>query len=99
MDYEDETYLVHAVVTIQENMEDCAASLCFIDDRTGSIIKQVPLPTWAQVIINSFLFVGSLIHSFVCFFVFSLLDLIFFFFFFFREQLTQCIMSWTVLFT
>ena len=55
-------------------MEDCAASLCFIDDRTGSIIKQVPLPTWAQVIINSFLFVGSLIHSFVCFFVFPSLN-------------------------
>ena len=51
VDYENELDLLYAVVTLRdpsrdENME---ASLYFVNDKTGDIMKKVPLPTWRAV--------------------------------------------------
>ena len=51
VDYENELDLLYAVVTLRdpsrdENME---ASLYFVNDKTGDILKKVPLPTWRAV--------------------------------------------------
>ena len=49
LDYENEVELLYAVVTLPTGSEDTRALLCFMDDRTGRITKEVPLPTWKPV--------------------------------------------------
>ena len=50
VDYENELDLLHAVVTLPSRDGDgTEAWFCFLDDRTGEIIKKVSLPTWKTV--------------------------------------------------
>ena len=40
--------LVYAIVTLPAG-DDTVALLLFIDDKTGDVLKKVPIPTWQQV--------------------------------------------------
>ncbi|XP_019855873.1 PREDICTED: DDB1- and CUL4-associated factor 17-like isoform X1 [Amphimedon queenslandica] len=48
LDYENETNLLYAVITVPEG-EQTIAFLCFLDDKTGAVTKKVPLPTWSPI--------------------------------------------------
>ena len=51
MDYENETDLLYAVVTLPDSTSDdnMQSNLYFINERNGSVLKTVPLPTWEPV--------------------------------------------------
>ena len=66
VDYENELDLLYAVVTLRdpsrdENME---ASLYFVNDKTGDILKKVPLPTWRAVSL-ALCCTGGIKHKFI----------------------------------
>lgn len=46
VDYENEIDLLHVVVTLPEGQDGTQAKLCFIDEPTGKVVKEVLLPTW-----------------------------------------------------
>ena len=54
MDYENETDLLYAVVTLPDPSSESGmqCSLYFIDEKKGSVLKTVPLPTWEPVSLN-----------------------------------------------
>ena len=51
VDYENELDLLYAVVTLRDPSceGNMAASLFFVHDKTGDLLKKVPLPTWKPV--------------------------------------------------
>ena len=51
MDYENELELLYAVVTLSDPSREgnLEASLYFINDKTGDLLKKIPLPTWKAV--------------------------------------------------
>ncbi len=50
MDYKNELDLLHAVVTLpSRDGNGTEAWFCFLDDRTGEVIKKVYLPTWKTI--------------------------------------------------
>ena len=51
VDYENELDLLYAVVTLHDPSREgsMAASLFFVHDKTGDLLKKVPLPTWKPV--------------------------------------------------
>ena len=51
VDYENELDLLYAVVTLRDPSREgsMAASLFFVHDKTGDLLKKVPLPTWKPV--------------------------------------------------
>ena len=51
VDYENELDLRYAVVTLHDPSREGSmeASLFFVHDKTGDLLKKVPLPTWKPV--------------------------------------------------
>ena len=49
VDYENEVDLLHVVITLPEGQDGTRALLCFVDELTGKVVKEVPLPTWEPV--------------------------------------------------
>ena len=51
VDYENETDLLYAVVTLQDptSTTNMQCNLYFINEKNGAILKTVPLPTWKPV--------------------------------------------------
>ena len=51
VDYENELDLLYAVVTLHDPSREGSmeASLYFVHDKTGDLLKKVPLPTWKPV--------------------------------------------------
>lgn len=54
VDYENETDLLYAVVTLPDSSTKYSdpiirCNLYFIDEKSGKILKTVPLPTWEPV--------------------------------------------------
>jgi len=51
VDFENELDLLYAVVTLPDETSECdfQCNLYFIDERDGSILKTVSIPTWKQV--------------------------------------------------
>ncbi|CAI8048148.1 DDB1- and CUL4-associated factor 17 [Geodia barretti] len=52
VELEDEVDLVFAVVTLPAGDDDVSAYLFFLDDKTGTILKTVEIPTWKQGLSN-----------------------------------------------
>ena len=48
-DYENELELLYAVVTQPGHGESVETHLHFLDDKTGSSYKAIPLPEWNEV--------------------------------------------------
>ena len=48
LDYENELELLYVVVSVCEG-EQTRVQLYFLDDETGEVLKEVPIPTWKQV--------------------------------------------------
>eukprot|EP00731_Ephydatia_muelleri_P015127 Em0008g847a len=67
VDYENEVDLLHAVITLPEGQDGTKATLCFIDEPTGRVVKEVPLPTWEPDEDNSIYYeldcIIHLVHS------------------------------------
>jgi len=63
VDYENELELLYAVVTHSGCNELVETKLHFIDDKTGSSTKIIPLPQWNDVSILGFY--NPISHNFV----------------------------------
>ena len=51
VDYENETDLLYVVVTLpdRETDSDMQCNIYFINEKDGSVLKTVPIPTWEPV--------------------------------------------------